>query len=106
MSDAYGDLVYHLPTKPFLSIEHWMHILHANIDFGIFAIGARYESRLNGDAFLALKLLWRGMLERKQVLTTSGIVEMGKDCDIDPTAVIRVLLSSVTTSKLALASLW
>jgi len=89
MSDAYGDLVYHLPTKPFLSIEHWMHILHANIDFGIFAIGARYESRLNGDAFLALKLLWRGMLERKQVLTTSGIVEMGKDCDIDPTAVIQ-----------------
>lgn len=89
MSDAYGDLVYHLPTKPFLSIEHWMHILHANIDFGIFAIGARYESRLNKDAFLALKLLWRGMLERKQVLTTSGIVEMGKDCDIDPTAVIQ-----------------
>lgn len=89
MSDAYGDLVYHLPTKPFLSIEHWMHILHANIDFGIFAIGARYENRLNKDAGLALKLLWRGMLERKQVLTTSGIVEMGKGCDIDPTAVIQ-----------------
>jgi len=89
MSDAYGDLVYHLPTKPFLSIEHWMHILHANIDFGIFAIGARYENRLNKDVGLALKLLWRGMWERKQVLTTSGIVEIGKDCDIDPTVVIQ-----------------
>ncbi len=89
MSDTYGDLVYHLPTKPFLSVEHWMHILHANIDFGIFAIGARYEQRLDNDVGLALRLLWRGMLERKQVLTTSRIVEVGKDCTIDPTVVIQ-----------------
>ncbi len=89
MSDAYGDLVYHLPSKPFLSIEHWMHILHANIDFGIFAIGSRYEKRLDDDFVLALKMLWRGILERKQVLTTSAIVEIGKNCSIDPTAIIQ-----------------
>jgi len=89
MSDSYGDLVYHLPTKPFLSIEHWMHILHANIDFGIFAIGARYEYDLNNDWSKALKLLWRGMLERRQVLTTSSIVKIGKNCSIDPTVVIQ-----------------
>jgi len=89
MSDAYGDLVYHLPKKPFLSIEHWMHVLHANIDFGIFARGARYEQDLNQNWLKALRLLWQGMLERKQVLTTSGIVKIGKNCSIDPTVVIQ-----------------
>ena len=30
MSNMYGDLTYNLPTKPFLSLEHWLHISHAN----------------------------------------------------------------------------
>lgn len=89
MSNRHGDLIYNLPTKPFLSIEHWMHILHANIDFGIFAIGARFEKRLDDNAGLALKLLWRGMYERRQVLTTSALVQVGKNCSIDPTAIIQ-----------------
>ncbi len=89
MSDAYGDLVYNLPTKPFLSIEHWMHILHANVDFGIFAIGAQFEQALEQDAKMSLKLLWRAMLERKQVLTTSSLVHVGKNSTIDPTVIIQ-----------------
>ena len=39
ISDQHGDLVYDLPAKSFLSTEQWSHVLHANIDFGIFAIG-------------------------------------------------------------------
>jgi acetyltransferase-like isoleucine patch superfamily enzyme len=89
MSDFQGDLLYNLPTKPFLSIEHWIHILHANIDFGIFAIGVRFEKRLEHDIMLQLKLLWRGIMERKQVLTSSEIVVVGKGCSIDPTAIIQ-----------------
>lgn len=89
MSNIYGDLVYDLPTKPFLSVEHWLHVLHANIDFGIFAIGARFEQQAERDFGLNLKLLWRGMLERKQVLTTSTLVKTGKNCSIDPTAIIQ-----------------
>ncbi len=89
MSNIYGDLVYQLPTKAFLSIEHWVHILLANVMFGIFSIGARLEQSLEGDLGLNLKLLWRGMLERKQVLTTSTLVQIGKDCEIDPTAIIQ-----------------
>ncbi len=89
MSDAYGDLVYNLPTKPFLSIEHWMHILHANVDFGIFAVGAQFEQALERDAKMSLKLLWRAMLERKQVLTSSALVHVGKNCSIDPTVIIQ-----------------
>ena len=89
MSNQYGDLVYDLPTKPFLSVEHWVHVLHANIDFGIFAIGARFEQQAERDLGLNLKLLWRGMLERKQVLTSSALVKVGKNCSIDTTAVIQ-----------------
>jgi carbonic anhydrase/acetyltransferase-like protein (isoleucine patch superfamily) len=89
MSDQHGDLVYDLPTKPFLSIEHWLHVLHANIDFGIFSIGARFEKALERDLWLNLKLLWQGMLERKQVLTSSALVRIGKNCSIDPTVTIQ-----------------
>ncbi len=89
MSDQYGDLVYDLPTKPFLSVEHWLQVLHANIDFGIFAIGARFEQQAECDVGLNLKLLWRGMLERKQVLTSSLLVKVGRNCSIDPTATIQ-----------------
>ncbi|MFP4344717.1 MAG: multidrug transporter [Anaerolineales bacterium] len=89
MSNVYGDLVYQLPTKAFLSIEHWVHILLANVMFGIFSIGARFEQQLEEDLGLNLKLLWQGMLERKQVLTTTEMVQVGKDCEIDPTAIIQ-----------------
>ncbi|MGC9357352.1 MAG: multidrug transporter [Anaerolineae bacterium] len=89
MSNIYGELVYQLPTKAFLSIEHWVHILLANVMFGIFSIGARFEQQVEEDLMLNLKMLWRGMLERKQVLTTSEMVQVGKDCEIDPTAIIQ-----------------
>ncbi len=89
MSNVYGDLVYYLPTKAFLSIEHWLHVLYANILFGVFAMGARFEQRLDQDLKLNLKLLWRAMMERRQVLTTSQLVKIGKNCDIDPTAIIQ-----------------
>lgn len=89
MSDRHGDLVYDLPTKPFLSIEHWVHVLHANVDFGIFAKGAQFEQQAERSLGLNLKLLWRGMLERKQVLTSSALVKIGKGCSIDPTVTIQ-----------------
>ncbi len=89
MSNVYGDLVYQIPTKAFLSIEHWLHILHANVTFGIFAIGARFERLVNRDIMTNIKLLLRGMYERKQVLTTSTLVQVGKNCSIDPSAVIQ-----------------
>ncbi|MCU0519421.1 MAG: multidrug transporter [Anaerolineae bacterium] len=89
MSNPYGDLVYDLPTKPFLSVEHWLHVLHANVDFGIFAVGARFERDAERDVGLNLRLLWRGMFERKQVLSSSFLVKVGKNCSIDPTATIQ-----------------
>ncbi|MDX9955936.1 MAG: multidrug transporter [Anaerolineae bacterium] len=89
MSNVYGDLVYQLPTKAFLSIEHWIHILFANVMFGIFSIGARFEQALEKDLGLNLRLLWQAMLERRQLLASTQLVQIGKNCQIDPTAVIQ-----------------
>jgi carbonic anhydrase/acetyltransferase-like protein (isoleucine patch superfamily) len=83
-----GDLGYNVPLRAFLSIENWVHIFMANCPFGIFAHGARIEQSL--DKFsLMLKVLWRSLLERKQFLSSSALVTVGKNTQIDPAAVIQ-----------------
>jgi carbonic anhydrase/acetyltransferase-like protein (isoleucine patch superfamily) len=88
MADEKGEIVYYVPKRAFLSIEHWFHILIANTPFGIWAIGARFEAQTH-SVWFRLKQLWRGMLERKQVLSTSGLVVVGKNTNINPTARIQ-----------------
>ena len=77
-----------MPLRAFLSIEHWFHVFVANITFGIFAEGARFEAREKGLR-TRLKVLLRGMWERKQVLSTSDLVVVGKNTNINPTAQIQ-----------------
>lgn len=89
MSNAMGDLVYQVPTKPFCSIEHWVHTVTANIVFGVYARAARLDREIGNKPGKTLKLLWRSMLERRQVLSSSEVVVIGRNCSIDPTAVIR-----------------
>ncbi|MDY6874900.1 MAG: multidrug transporter [Chloroflexota bacterium] len=89
MSDDKGDLVYQVPTKPFCSIEHWAHTITANVIFGVFADGARLERDLEYSTGQLLKILWRAMLERRQVLSSSEVVHIGRGCNIDPTAIIQ-----------------
>jgi len=84
-----GDLVYHVPKLPFLSIENWVHIYLANTIFGIFSVGARIEARLNESFSFLLKILFRSLLERKQFLGSSPVVKVGKNCQIDPAAIIQ-----------------
>ena len=89
MSDRMGDLIYHVPTKAFLAIESWVHVLLANVVFGVFARGARLEKAVERNVGLQLKLLWRALVEQKQVLSSSAVVKIGRGCSIDPSAVIR-----------------
>ena len=88
MADEKGEIVYDVPRRAFLSIEHWYHILIANTAFGIWAIGARYEAR-TPSVWFRLRQLWQAMLERKQVLSTTNMVIVGKNTNINPTAVIQ-----------------
>jgi carbonic anhydrase/acetyltransferase-like protein (isoleucine patch superfamily) len=89
MSNAMGDLIYHVPTKAFCSIEHWVHTITANIIFGVYARGARLDREIERSLAKNLRILWRAMLERKQVLGCSEVVRIGRNCSIDPSVIIR-----------------
>jgi len=84
-----GDLVYQVPQLPFLSIENWVHIFLANTAFGIFSMGARVEAKLDSSFSFMLKIFFRSLLERKQFIESSALVEVGKNCQIDPAAIVQ-----------------
>jgi carbonic anhydrase/acetyltransferase-like protein (isoleucine patch superfamily) len=88
MSTEKGDLVYQIPLRAFLSIENWVHIFVANSLFGVLAEGARMERNLNKPSVL-LRIFWRALLERRQVLSCSAMVKIGRNTQIDPTAIIQ-----------------
>lgn len=88
MSTRKGDLIFQIPLRAFLSIENWVHVYVANCLFGVLAEGARMERSLNDLRVLA-KIFWRSLLERKQILSCSQLVKIGRHTQIDPTAVIQ-----------------
>lgn len=88
MSTQKGDLVFQIPLRAFLSIENWVHIYVANCLFGVLAEGARMERGL-GKLSELVRIFWRSLLERKQILSCSRLVKIGRNTQIDPTAVIQ-----------------
>jgi acetyltransferase-like isoleucine patch superfamily enzyme len=88
MANERGDLGFSVPLRAFLSIEHWVHVFIANCPFGVFAYGARIEKSLDHLPMM-LKVLWRSLLERKQFLSSSALVIVGKNTQIDPAAIIQ-----------------
>lgn len=88
MANEQGELGFSVPLRAFLSIENWVHIFMANCPFGVFAHGARIENSLD-DFPTMVKVLWRSLLERKQFLSSSALVIVGKNTQIDPAAVIQ-----------------
>lgn len=89
MATEVGDLVYQLPRKAFVVIQNWVHLFVADILFGVFARGAKYEDRINEDWRYKLKILARAVLEQRQVLACSELVKVGRNVTIDPSAVIH-----------------
>ncbi len=88
MSNEKGDLVFQIPLRAFLSIENWVHIYVANCLFGVLAEGARMERSLS-KVSNQLKIFWRSLLERRQILSCSHLVKIGRNTQIDPTAIIQ-----------------
>ena len=89
MATEKGDLVYQVPLRGLLAIDSWVHIFIADVVFGLFGRGARFENRISRDNLYKLKVLWHALLEQKQVLECSEIVKIGRHCVIDPSAVIH-----------------
>lgn len=89
MATEQGDLVYHVPKRGLLAIDSWVHIFVADVIFGLFGRGSRFEDRINRSNLYKLKVLWHALLEQKQVLECSEVVHVGRNCTIDPSAVIH-----------------
>lgn len=89
MATEVGDLVYQLPKKAFVVVQNWVHLFIADILFGVFARGAKYEDRINEDWRYKLKILFRALIEQRQVLACSEMVKIGRNVTIDPSAVIH-----------------
>lgn len=89
MASEQGDLVFQVPLRSLIAIDSWVHIFIADVVFGLFSRGARFENRLERDPFFKLSVLAAAMYEGKQVLDCSRVVQIGKNCTIDPSAVIH-----------------
>jgi carbonic anhydrase/acetyltransferase-like protein (isoleucine patch superfamily) len=89
MADQSGDLVFQVPLRAMLAIDSWVHVIMADIVFGLFSRGARFEERLKRDPLFKLGILGRAMYEATQVLECTRLVRVGRNCLIDPGAVIH-----------------
>jgi carbonic anhydrase/acetyltransferase-like protein (isoleucine patch superfamily) len=88
MAQNRGDLTHYLPARAVLSIESWVHVYYAGVIFGVFTRGSRFEEYVKTHNFYTLKMLWRAIIEQRQVLESSEVVRVGKDTVIHPSAVI------------------
>jgi carbonic anhydrase/acetyltransferase-like protein (isoleucine patch superfamily) len=89
MADQSGDLIFQVPLRALLAIDSWVHIFIADVVFGLFSRGARFEKRLNEDIGFKLMILARALYEGRQVLECSKLVTVGRNCSIDPRAIIH-----------------
>jgi carbonic anhydrase/acetyltransferase-like protein (isoleucine patch superfamily) len=89
MADQSGDLTFQVPLRALIAIDSWVHIFIADVVFGLFSRGARFEKRLDEDLAFKLRILWKALYEGKQILECSELVRIGRNCLIDPRAVIH-----------------
>lgn len=89
MAGERGDLVFQVPMRAMMAIDAWAHIFIADVVFGLFKRGNRFENRLGNDLAYKLKILGTAVYEGRQILECSELVKIGKNCLIDPHAVIH-----------------
>ncbi|MDX1616502.1 MAG: hypothetical protein R3300_19485 [Candidatus Promineifilaceae bacterium] len=89
MATMTGDLVFQLPRKSVIALDSWVHLFVIDILFGVFARGKDMEDSIALDWRKRLRILLSAMVEQKRVLDTSALVSVGRNCVIDPTAVIH-----------------
>lgn len=89
MADQSGDLVFNVPLRAFMAIDAWVHVHLADVVFGLFTRGARFEKRLREETLYKLKIISKALYEGRQLLECSELVKIGKNCVIDPRAIIH-----------------
>ena len=89
MAYEQGDLVFQVPRRSLIAIDSWVHIFITDVVFGLFTRGAVFEDHLEKDWVFKLNILAHAMYEGKQVLECSKLVKIGRNCVIDPRAIIH-----------------
>jgi UDP-N-acetylglucosamine diphosphorylase / glucose-1-phosphate thymidylyltransferase / UDP-N-acetylgalactosamine diphosphorylase / glucosamine-1-phosphate N-acetyltransferase / galactosamine-1-phosphate N-acetyltransferase len=89
MADQSGDLVFQVPLRALIAIDSWVHVFIADMVFGQFAHGARFEKKADNELSFKLKIIGKAIYEGRQVLECSEAVKVGKNCVVDPSAVIK-----------------
>jgi UDP-N-acetylglucosamine diphosphorylase / glucose-1-phosphate thymidylyltransferase / UDP-N-acetylgalactosamine diphosphorylase / glucosamine-1-phosphate N-acetyltransferase / galactosamine-1-phosphate N-acetyltransferase len=89
MAGERGDLIFQVPLRAMMAIDSWVHIFIADVVFGLFKRGNRFETRLGEDLAYKLKVISTAIYEGRQILECSELVQIGKNCIIDPRAVIH-----------------
>lgn len=108
-----NDLVFKVPLRAFLSIESWVHIFMANSPFGVFALGRAHEAIMDRGSLRTFSQWehedWQALRSkigfvlttfkekinpltppwRNSFFSNSKLVKVGKNCSIDPTAIIH-----------------
>ncbi len=113
MAPTQGDLVFQVPLRVFLSIENWVHVFLANIPLGVFHWARSRENVMNKgrikdirrwrkedlQAFwvkigFVFNTFWERLNPfedhwRNHFFASRQMVKVGKNCSIDPTAIIH-----------------
>lgn len=88
MTMEQGDLTHYAPARSVMLIESWVHIYFASVIFSLFARSSRFDRFVRDHNLYSLKLLFKAMVEQRQVLSSSEVVKIGRGTVIHPTAVI------------------
>lgn len=88
MASDQGDLIFQVPHYTIIAIDSWVHIFIADVVFGLFGRAVRTQNRLDEDLIFKLKVLGRSLYEGKQLLCSSKLVTIGRNCTIHPGAQI------------------
>jgi len=88
MTMKQGNLTHYTPMRAVISVETWVHVYFASIIYGNFARAGRLDYEIEASVFRNLELLWKAVIEQKQILRSSATVKIGRNCTIDPSAII------------------
>lgn len=85
-----GDLNFQVPRScAMMAIDCWTHVFIADIVFGQFARAERNNFRSHNDLSFQIELLFKALYEGCQLLRSSALVKIGKDCRIHPSVIIN-----------------
>jgi UDP-N-acetylglucosamine diphosphorylase / glucose-1-phosphate thymidylyltransferase / UDP-N-acetylgalactosamine diphosphorylase / glucosamine-1-phosphate N-acetyltransferase / galactosamine-1-phosphate N-acetyltransferase len=108
-----GDLTYQIPQRAFLAVESWVHVFMANILMGVFSQAAAQDVRMGkarlreifrwsaedwaifpGKLAFSVAAIWQRLnpfeeMWRNHFLASRALVKVGKNCSIDPSAIIH-----------------